>query len=84
MAEPRRTVVFDVVGTFVGYERMLRADERLGDRLRAEGMKLWQMWLEWLETAEREYTYISKSGRYNGSAQGASDLLPDVVQSGYL
>lgn len=70
MAAPKGNVVFDVVGTLVGYERMFRAtDERLGDKLRAEGIKPMLLCQMWLEVAEREYSYLSVSGKYVGFAR---------------
>ncbi|KAK4495851.1 hypothetical protein PRZ48_013119 [Zasmidium cellare] len=70
MTSSKGNVVFDVVGTLVGYEAMFRAtDERLGDKLRAEGIKPLLLCQIWLETAEREYTYLSMSGKYVGFAE---------------
>lgn len=60
-----KSVVFDVVGTLVGYEVLLNTiDKRLGDRLRAEGIKPILFGYTWIEVAEREYTYLSMSGKY--------------------
>lgn len=40
MTNSSKNVVFDVVGTLVGYEHMFDVIEaRLGDRLRAQGIK---------------------------------------------
>lgn len=70
MAATKGNVVFDVVGTLVGDERMFRAtDQRLGDKLRAEGVKPVLPCQMWLETAEREYTYLSMSGKYVSFAE---------------
>lgn len=70
MAAPNGNVVFDVVGTLVGYESMFHAtDQRVGEKLRAEGIKPLLLCQMWLETAEREYTYLSMSGKYVGFAQ---------------
>lgn len=58
-------VVFDVVGTLVAYDGLFEAlDERLGDKLRAAGIKAQLLGMCWIEAAEREYTYLSLSGRY--------------------
>lgn len=58
-------VVFDVVGTCVSYDAIFDAlDTRLGDRLRAECIKPKLLGYAWFEAAEREYTYLSISGRY--------------------
>jgi 2-haloacid dehalogenase len=60
-----KNVVFDVVGTLVSYNRIFEAIEtRLGDRLRAEGIKPTLLGYTWLEAGEREYTYLSMSNRY--------------------
>ncbi|KAJ6014144.1 hypothetical protein N7540_008735 [Penicillium herquei] len=60
-----KNVVFDIVGTLVSYDHLFNAiDRRLGDRLRAEGVKPWLLGSAWMETAEREYTNLSISGRY--------------------
>jgi 2-haloacid dehalogenase len=60
-----KNVVFDVVGTLVSYDRVFAAlDHRLGDRLRAEGIKPRLLGYTWMEAAEREYTYLSISNKY--------------------
>lgn len=60
-----KDVVFDVVGTLVAYERLFEAlDERLGEKLKAAGIKSKLLGMIWVEAAEREYTYLSLSGRY--------------------
>ncbi|GKT50579.1 2-haloalkanoic acid dehalogenase [Colletotrichum spaethianum] len=60
-----KNVVFDVVGTLVSYEHLFEAiDERLGEKLRARGILPRLLGWCWLEVAEREYTYLSMSGRY--------------------
>ncbi|KAK4631893.1 hypothetical protein CLAFUW4_03758 [Fulvia fulva] len=65
MPSPPKTVVFDCVGTLVGYEALFNAiDTRLGFKLRAEGVKPTLFGYTWIEVAEREYTYLSMSGRY--------------------
>ncbi|CZT19123.1 related to 2-haloalkanoic acid dehalogenase [Ramularia collo-cygni] len=65
-----KNVVFDVVGTLVGYAELFDAiDARLGDRLRAEGIKPSLLGYCWIEVAEREYTYLSMSGLYRGYAE---------------
>lgn len=58
-------VVFDVVGTCVSYDAIFDAlDSRLGDRLHAKCIKPKLLGYAWFEAAEREYTYLSISGRY--------------------
>ncbi|KAF3024739.1 hypothetical protein E8E14_003327 [Neopestalotiopsis sp. 37M] len=61
----KKHVVFDVVGTCMSYDAIFDAiDFRLGERLRAEGIKPKLLGYTWFEAAEREYTYMSMSGRY--------------------
>ncbi|CAG9945168.1 unnamed protein product [Clonostachys rosea f. rosea IK726] len=65
MSSPNKHVVFDIVGTCVSYDAMFDAlDLRLGDRLRAEGIKPRLLGYLWIEVTEREYTYLSMNGRY--------------------
>lgn len=60
-----KNVVFDIVGTLVTYDYLYDViDRRLGDRLRAEGIKPYILGQMWMETSEREYTNLSISGRY--------------------
>ncbi|CBF80791.1 hypothetical protein AN8555.2 [Aspergillus nidulans FGSC A4] len=60
-----KNVVFDVVGTLISYDHLFQAiDDRLGDRLPEHGIKLSLLAYTWIEIAEREYTYLSMSGRY--------------------
>lgn len=60
-----KDVVFDVVGTLVAHDRLWEAmEERLGDKLKAAGIKPELLGACWIEAAEREYTYLSLSGRY--------------------
>lgn len=67
MAAPRKHVVFDIVGTCVSYDAMFDAlDHRLGDKLRAQGIKVNLLGYLWIEVTEREYTYLSMNGRYVG------------------
>ncbi|KAF4120236.1 2-haloacid dehalogenase [Geosmithia morbida] len=62
---PQKHVVFDVVGTCVSYDAIVLAlEDRLGERLRAECIKPKLLSYAWIEAAEREYTYLSISGRY--------------------
>ncbi|KAJ5172863.1 hypothetical protein N7492_005456 [Penicillium capsulatum] len=60
-----KNVVFDIVGTLVCYDHLYDAIERrLGDRLRAQGIKPYLLAQTWMEAAEREYTNLSISRRY--------------------
>lgn len=66
-----KNVVFDIVGTLVGYEKLYEAiDARLGDRMRSQGIGPVPMFAYmWIEVAEREYTYLSMSGAYVSYAE---------------
>ena len=65
MLSPRKHVIFDVVGTCLSYDAIFDTlDTRLGDRLRAECIKPKLLGYTWFEASEREYTYLSISGRY--------------------
>ncbi|KAL4971979.1 FAD dependent oxidoreductase-domain-containing protein [Aspergillus desertorum] len=60
-----KNVVFDVVGTLVSYDHLFQAiDDRLGDRLEEHNIKPSLLGYAWIEVAEREYTYLSMSGKY--------------------
>ncbi|KAF2161388.1 hypothetical protein M409DRAFT_28122 [Zasmidium cellare ATCC 36951] len=75
-----KNVVFDIVGTLVGYEKLFEAiEERLGDRLKAHGVGPASLFgYTWIEVAEREYTYLSMSGL---KFANADDLA--VIMVGY-
>ena len=66
-----KNIVFDVVGTLVGYEKLYEVTEaRLGPKMRAQGIGPTSMFgYMWIEVAEREYTYLSMSGAYVPYAQ---------------
>ena len=60
-----KNIVFDVVGTLACYDELYNGiDARLGDKLRAEGIKPSLLGYTWIEVAEREYTYLSMAGAY--------------------
>lgn len=61
-----KNVVFDVVGTLVSYDHLFEAIEtRFGsERLKEAGINAKLLGHCWLEAGEREYTYLSLSGRY--------------------
>ncbi|CAG7961031.1 unnamed protein product [Penicillium salamii] len=60
-----RNVVFDLIGTILSYENFFQAiDTRLGQKLRAEGIKPSLLGYTWIEVSEREYTYLSISKSY--------------------
>ncbi|KAJ0417812.1 HAD-like domain-containing protein [Aspergillus carlsbadensis] len=75
-----KNVVFDVVGTLVSYDTLITTLEtRLGDRLRAEGVKPSLLANTWIEVAEREYTYLSMSGKYVPFVQCMAQLFYRVL-----
>ena len=58
-------IVFDVVGTLVSHEHFYEViDTRLGFALKPYNISGRLLGYAWLETAEREYTYLSLSGQY--------------------
>ncbi|KAF5602256.1 2-haloalkanoic acid dehalogenase [Fusarium pseudocircinatum] len=58
-------VIFDIVGTCVSYDKLTEAlEKQLGDKLLAENVKPSLLVNTWLEASEREYTYLSITGRY--------------------
>lgn len=59
-------IVWDVVGTLVdNHTHFFSAiNERLGPSLREHNVSAQLLGFAWLESAEREYTYLSLSGRY--------------------
>ena len=60
-----KNIVFDVVGTLAGYDKLHDAMEvTLGDRLRAEGIKIPMLCYLWTGEAGREYTNLNLSGGY--------------------
>lgn len=65
MIPPGKHVVFDVVGTCVSYDSFFEGIEsRLGDKLKAKGIKPKLLGYAWMEASEREYSYLGLSGRY--------------------
>lgn len=65
MASPRKHVVWDIVGTVVSYQAAWdEINNRLGSKLRSHGIDPYLFGFAWNEVAEREYTYLSMSGRY--------------------
>ena len=66
MASKPKHVVWDIVGTVVSYQAAWDAiDERLGPKLRAQGIDPHFFGFAWNEVAEREYTFLSMSGKYS-------------------
>lgn len=58
-------VVFDVVGTCVGYQAFFDGITRiLGPRLLAHNIQPKLFGFAWMESSEREFTYLSISERY--------------------
>jgi 2-haloacid dehalogenase len=65
MAAGSKNAVFDIVGTCVSYDKVIDTlDKVMGDRMRAEGVKPSLFVYMWVEAGEREYTYLSITGRY--------------------
>lgn len=65
MSLANKNIVFDVVGTLFGYEHLFSTiSDRLGPKLMRENIKPSFLGQLWIESAEREYTYLSMSGRY--------------------
>lgn len=65
MATGGKHVVFDIVGTCVGYEAFFETiDARIGDRLAPRGLSARALAYAWMECAEREFTFLDLSGRY--------------------
>lgn len=62
----KKHIVWDVVGTLVDNHTHFFSiiDERLGPSLRKHNISARLLGFAWLESAEREYTYLSLSGRY--------------------
>lgn len=58
-------IVFDVVGTCVGYGAFFEGiNKHIGPRLLARGILPQLFGFAWMESSEREFTYLSISGRY--------------------
>jgi len=58
-------IVFDIVGTLVSHEHFYAViDQRLGPKLQANNISARLLGFAWLESAEREYTYLSISSSY--------------------
>lgn len=65
MSSSNKNIVFDIVGTLVGYDKFFDAiDARIGEKLRAQCVLPKLLGYTWIEVAEREYTYLSLSGVY--------------------
>lgn len=65
-----KNIVFDVVGTLVSYEHFFVViGQRLGSKLQPLNISARLLGFAWLESAEREYTYLSLSGKYLPFAQ---------------
>jgi 2-haloacid dehalogenase len=57
-----KNIVFDIVGTLVSYEHFYSAiDQRLGPALKTLNISAQLFSFAWLESAEREYTFLSLS-----------------------
>lgn len=59
MSAAKKHVVFDVVGTCVSYDNFFQAiDDRLGEKLKAEGIKPKLLGFAWMEASERECKFV--------------------------
>lgn len=66
MATAGKHVVFDIVGTCVGYEAFYETIEaRIGARLQPHHITAKVFGFAWMECAEREFTFLDLSGRYS-------------------
>lgn len=73
MSMPGKHVVFDVVGTLVGYDVFLAAvEERLGDKLQAQGIPPRLFAWTWMEAADLESHHLQMSGQ--------GKLFKDILQ----
>ncbi|KAH9908948.1 putative 2-haloalkanoic acid dehalogenase [Xylariomycetidae sp. FL2044] len=62
---PRKHIVFDVVGTCVSYDAFFDGvAQHLGAKLLGRGIPPRLFGFAWMESAEREFTFLSISGRY--------------------
>ncbi|KAF1847169.1 HAD-like protein [Cucurbitaria berberidis CBS 394.84] len=70
-SKPRvKNIVFDVVGTLVSHEHFYTViEDRLGPSLKKHSLPARLLGFAWLESAEREYTFLSLSGAYVPFAQ---------------
>ncbi|KAH0370500.1 2-haloalkanoic acid dehalogenase, partial [Aureobasidium melanogenum] len=69
-------VVFDVVGTLVSYDAFFANIEKvLGPRLLAANITPKIFGFAWLESSEREFTYLSISSRYKPYKQVFSSMF---------
>jgi 2-haloacid dehalogenase len=65
-----KQIVFDIVGTLVSHDHFYAViDQRLGPALKPHNISAQLFGFAWLESAEREYTFLSLSGKYVPFAQ---------------
>ncbi|KAI7164568.1 2-haloalkanoic acid dehalogenase [Hortaea werneckii] len=65
MAGYRGVVVFDVVGTLVGFKSWhVAIDEAIGDKLKSQNLTAQAFGHTWMTHAELEYTFLCLSERY--------------------
>lgn len=58
-------IVFDIIGTCIGYEVMLEAIEKLlGDRLREYNCNVQLFFNAWGTACEKDFSYLSQIGKY--------------------
>lgn len=60
-----KNIIFDIVGTLVSYESFFSTiQSHLGAKLETYNIPARLLGFAWLESAEREYTFLSLSGKY--------------------
>jgi 2-haloacid dehalogenase len=65
-----KQIAFDIVGTLVSHDHFYAViDQRLGPALKPHNISAQLFGFAWLESAEREYTFLSLSGKYVPFAQ---------------
>jgi 2-haloacid dehalogenase len=65
-----KNIVFDIVGTLVSHDHFYAViAQRLGPALNPHNISAQLFGFAWLESAEREYTFLSLSGKYVPFAQ---------------
>ena len=65
MSKPHGIVVFDIVGTLVGFESWHRTiDREIGPKLASHGITAQMFGYTWMTHAELEYTFLCMSERY--------------------
>lgn len=80
MTTRSKNIVFDIIGTCVSYDAFVNAIEStLGPRLRVHGIKPLVLANFWIEAGEREYTYLSMTGRYQPLEKVYRSIFPRML-----